>query len=340
MEGYNFTRFKRKSFILLGRFVDFELIENIKNTKIFKNTLQANRYKLEHETNSKVGRTIRSAVKLDEDTIAYSGFSDCIYIWSIKKKETIKTLEGSESEFIDCIIKIHTTRIASTNNRNTIAIWDYEKGTCLYTLKSKRKSHFSNVIKLNKTQLITTSATLKLWDLEKRTWTIEIHQLGQVHSLLRINATTIASSSQSNKGVIDIWNMENGKHIQDLRGHKDTICMIKKLDGDMLASVDVEDIVRVWSLAEGDCIFELKYGSSKGWIKNIVNWNKNGMLICNKRGGICVWDFQDGICKANIYDIQNDTANKNIGCAKLNKYQLISWDFFSGSFSIVDVLIN
>jgi WD40 repeat protein len=337
---YTFGRFKRKSFILLGQIVHDGLLENIKYLKLFKSTLQAIRYKLEPETSFKVEDCVDLLVKLDWDTIACCDrwIGTFICIWSIKKKEKLKTLVWREKALIEKLIKINSTTIVSTDTLCVIAVWNYKEGTCLYTMEPKRKRHFDHVIKFSKTQIITTTGTIKLWDLEKRTYTLEIHELKVVYSILRIDASHIASASDVTKYSIEIWDMEKGKRTQKLDGHQWVVSQMAKLDGNMIASGDNKCIFKVWDLAEGKCIFDITYGQYL--VIDLLNWSKFDILIFNSKGGFCICDFKRKVStQVDVIDREKDGSNSIAGCIKWNKYQLLTWNG-KGKISIEDVLLN
>jgi len=63
------------------------------------------------------------------------------------------------------------------------------------------------------------------------------------------NGNYIASGSLDN--TVKVWDTQNGKLIQTLKGHTDIVCsVVFSPDGNYIMSVSLDDILKVWQITE------------------------------------------------------------------------------------------
>jgi len=129
-----FTRFKKKSLLLLLRFLTPDLLLSIKTIKILEIVRSLNSQNLSLAETILVKSSVNIIIKLNEKQIASGNFNGEIKFWNLDTEECIKTFNG-HTDSVMSLLKINEKVLASGSNDRSIKLWDLYDGRCKQTLK-------------------------------------------------------------------------------------------------------------------------------------------------------------------------------------------------------------
>ncbi len=241
-------------------------------------------------------KDIRS-VSFDPDSkrIISASSDNTVKTWDIKTGKTLNLLQGHTSAVNSAIFSPDGKQIASCSLDHTVRLWDSETGRELHVLNG----HSSYVWNINFSpdgnQLISgpeddnllkwDSKTGKILDVMKNRW----------HPGLCFSpdGKLIASSSG---GIIEIWDKETGKELNELKGHAENNYvggLVFNFDGERLASCSEDKTVRIWHTKTGNVLFVLKGHTDQ---VNNAAFSPDGKLLASVSNDktVRLWDSKTG----------------------------------------------
>ncbi len=98
--------------------------------------------------------------------------------------------------------------------------------------------------------------------------------------------------------TIRIWNTSDGKMVQVLRGHLDSVtCAIQLREG-LVVSGSKDSTLKVWDLKEGNCLKTLL--GHRGTVTSLLQLSKDRLLSGSRDETLKVWNFVTGECLKTI----------------------------------------
>ena len=223
----------------------------------------------QHKTYEGHSHWVSSVTFCPESQILISGsFDKTVKLWDLETGLCIKTLAGHTGWIWRVVCSADNQIIASCGDDHTIRIWDRMTGECLQILDEDPSAVWSLSFSPSGEYLASASsnvaASVKLWTLST----------GQSRTLIPSNLERrVRSIDFSPDGkylvtgslacVTEIWDVETGNCIQQLRGHEQPVTSVAFSphvgDGRQLIATGSQDCtLRLWDLNAGKSIHTLR----------------------------------------------------------------------------------
>jgi WD40 repeat protein/transcriptional regulator with XRE-family HTH domain len=241
----------------------------------------------------------------DGHILASCGNSDKIWLWDLRRKECLKTLQGHSNWIVSVAWSPDGKILASSSQDQTIRLWDINTGTCLKTLLGHQNVVWSVAWDPDGKTLASGSEdqSIRLWDT----------QTGQCLKTLQAGSSVLSvdwspdgvtlASGNANQRVI-IWDTCAGRCLKTLQGHTNMIwSAVWSPNGQTLAS-GCDQTVRLWDVQQGKCVKTLQ-----GYSNSVFTaaWSPDGQTFASSSGDklIRLWDAQQGKCVKTLSGYSN-----------------------------------
>ncbi|KMZ69802.1 putative WD-repeat protein [Zostera marina] len=230
------------------------------NADLLKN-VSFSEYRCIRTSNSKV---VCCHFSSDGKFLASAGHEKKAVIWNMDTLQTESTPENHTLIITDVRFRTNSTQLATSSFDRTVRLWDAsDPSYCLYTFDK----HNSHVMSLDfhpkKTDLLCSCDG----NSEIRFWSATTYNCSRVTkggtAQVRFQPRLGQFLAAAEGSVVSIFDVEMDRKIQSLQGHGSevqSVCWDES--GDYLASVS-QDSVKVWSIASGECIQELRSSGNK-----------------------------------------------------------------------------
>ncbi|KAH1081521.1 hypothetical protein J1N35_021282 [Gossypium stocksii] len=214
-------------------------------------------------------RTINSKVTCchfssDGKFLASAGHDKKVVLWNMDALQTVSSPEEHKLVITDVRFRPNSTQLATASVDKSVRIWDAANPS--YCVQAYN-GHSSPVMSLDfhprKTELFCFCDN----DNEIHYWNLNLFScmrmskggMAQVRFQPRLGHFLAAASDK----VVSIFDVETDKQILTFQGHLEIVNYICwDVNGDYLASVS-HDLVKLWSVATGECIQELSSGGNQ-----------------------------------------------------------------------------
>ena len=226
----------------------------------------------------------------DGQFIASGGEDQMIRIWDARTGESVRSLKGHQGEIASLSWDSQNRFLASGSTDQTIRIWDVHTGKIVSVLSTTAEIVRAVSWSPDGRWLATTTGSQTyIWDAEK-------HQI--VHTLkgLKSLAFAFAWSPDSRKLAvakyleIETWDVATETREKRLSGHQFIIKDISwSPDGNSLASVSMDQTLRVWDVLSGE---EVAINRDHSGAVRGVSWSPDSLRIAtaSQDGTILICD--------------------------------------------------
>ena len=293
--------------------------------------------------------TDKPAVKMmafssDGEKLATIGESKAIQIWDMQslnhKMTFVNDLSPYLDLFFDFIVFIKDEQTLVSKNPGSIYFWDGTTGT--HQFKHENFSIAEGVFSSDGRIAVSCRDTVVyVWDVVEGNLLKEI----KIHSppvyffrkkdvALSSNGTTLAYGTDEN--IIELWDIETGKHKITLKGHKERVeCIAFSPDRKTLASASKDHAIILWDITKGQRKKTLKKHSDEVHKvifspdgKTLMSFDRSGMLRFWEAGtGEPIYSLRDHINIATSISLSPDGLTLVSG--DLNGY-IHLWDVATG----------
>lgn len=177
---------------------------------------------------------------------------------AILKLDEINRLEGHKSGVTKVVFSPNGQLIASADKRNEIKIWDIAgKKRAEFPGHSTKITGISFSYDNQLIASVSEDKALKIWEIEEKKEVQYLPIPEQVTSVgFSLDQNIIGFASGN---TIERFDISNGKFLPRLKGHDAEIThMAFSRDGNLLASRDIKDKVKIWNLKQDDLITEME----------------------------------------------------------------------------------
>ena len=232
----------------------------------------------------------------------------------------IKTIEGHKDKIV-YLIELASGKIASGSYDNTIKIWDLDTGKQENIIKESGRVFCLLEFEENKLLCGISDNCINLWDINSEDDNCQFSFTGHklwVNSLVKLNNNYFTSASNDSK--IKIWDYNNRKCLNTLKGHTDCILSLILLkNNNYLCSGSVDLTIRIWDWENSTCLNVLR--GHNNWVKCICELSNGIILSGSDDYTIKLWkDYY------NINTLKGHSNSIRALCQINNNY------FASGSF--------
>jgi len=188
-------------------------------------------------------------------------------LWDAQSGQCLRTLDGYSNWVLAITFSSDGRMLASGSEDQCVRVWDAQTGSCLRTLQGH-------------TQLIS-SVTFAA---------VDESELARMENICHVMA------SGSDDHTIQIWNYQNGEHLQTLRGHSSWVQSVSfSANRIWLASGSRDHTVRVWDWRTGECLHTL--GGHSHRVKSVAFSPQGNLLVSSSDDHtIKLWDAVTGQC--------------------------------------------
>ncbi|TYJ09575.1 hypothetical protein E1A91_A11G150500v1 [Gossypium mustelinum] len=200
----------------------------------------------------------------DGKFLASAGHDKKVVLWNMDTLRTVSSPEEHKLVITDVRFRPNSTQLATASVDKSVRIWDAAKPS--YCVQAYN-GHSSPVMSLDfhprKTELFCFCDN----DNEIHYWNLNLFScmrmskggMDQVRFQPRLGHFLAAASDK----VVSIFDVETDRQILTFQGHSEIVNYICwDVNGDYLASVS-HDLVKLWSVATGECIQELSSGGNQ-----------------------------------------------------------------------------
>jgi WD40 repeat protein len=238
--------------------------------------------------------TVNSVVfSPDGNMIASASDDKTIKLWDVTTGKA-RTLTGYDTRVTSVAFSPDGNMIISGDD-NTVKLWDVTTSKLIKTLTGHTNSITSVVFSPDGKTIASASwdKTIKIWDVSSsnsKTLTKNVDFLTKV--VFSPDGKTVASSSDDN--VIKLWNVADGKAINTLIGHDNTVrSVVFSPDGKTIASGSDDKTIKLWDTTTNKVIKTLT--GHDGEVLSVIFSPDGKTLASNSTDKtIKLWDITTG----------------------------------------------
>jgi WD40 repeat protein len=248
---------------------------------------------------------ISLALSKDGETVAGEDIIGSIYLWNWRSGDLEIVLEGSESHDLSQYIVAVSPGIAFSPDGSQIVSGSYESGVVQLWDRSTGKvfgtfigngDYLWSVDYSPVGEIVASSSldsTVKIWNVATRRLETTLNGLsGGLRVVFSPDGRILAAGDY--RGNICLWDLDEGRKLDDLMGHRDMISDLAfSIDGKLLASSSFDKHARLWDIEAG---ISLATFDNEDAYATAVALSPNGELLAVVGGDglIRVWDATSG----------------------------------------------
>jgi len=234
----------------------------------------------------------RIAYSPSDDQIASCSRDTTVRLWNTTTGECTHTLNGHDDFVKGVMYSRAGDRIASRSNDKTVRLWDTRTGACLHIFIGSREgiTSVAYMPEDDKVIILGGDKTLRMIDIKTG---ISRHMLPEINVRAYSSRGGVAASSGDD--ALHLWDFESGEHLHSLTGRADNDfhVIIFSPHGRRVATCSVDNTIRVWSIASGQCLAVIQvHGdiSSMTWSTKV---EFNYLVVGFDDGSVAMWQMMD-----------------------------------------------
>ncbi|PNT51407.1 hypothetical protein POPTR_002G241800v4 [Populus trichocarpa] len=194
----------------------------------------------------------------DGKLLASAGHDKKVVLWNMDNLQTENTTEEHKSVITDVRFRPNSSQLATSSVDKSVRLWDANNPSyCLH----EYTGHSSPIMSLDFHPKKTDLFCFSDYDNEIRYWNINPFTSVRVskggNAQVRFQPRDGHLLAAASEKVVTIFDVETDRQIHSFQGHSEMVNYICwDSTGDILASVS-QNLVKIWSMASGDCIQEL-----------------------------------------------------------------------------------
>jgi WD40 repeat protein len=239
----------------------------------------------------------------DGGRLATASEDHTVKVWDMDTARELMTLVGHVDGVASVAFSPDGSRLVSAGYDNTIRMWDAGSGLSCLVLAG----HFLPVMDVayspDGKHVVTASLddTVKFWSARDGHAAMALRTRGGIMGGLTFspNGRQVAGGSALASNEVVVLDAATGAVVQSFKGHEKQITGVAYApDGKRLASISVDNTVRVWDLATGHAVHTLRLGSkaTAGSVVQGLAFSSDGKRLAAAGRGetVKVWDAETG----------------------------------------------
>ena len=221
--------------------------------------------------------------------LASAGRDETVRLWNPKTGENLATLTGHGGLVTSIAFSPDGKQLLSGSGDGTVRLWSIQTRQQIWSADTPQKQMLDEERKLPLPGVFRTNKPT-------RPFRSPFEMLG-LQWVLAVayspDGQTLASSGSSD-GTIQLWNVEDGRHISTLKGHTEMVATLAfSPDGTILVSGSKDDTLRMWDTNTGRILRQLSGHSND--VKSVVFSHDGKMLASgSKDASVRLWDAGTG----------------------------------------------
>jgi WD40 repeat protein len=239
----------------------------------------------------------------DGGRLATASEDRMVKVWNMETGRELLTLVGHTDGVASVAFSPDGQRLVSAGYDNTIRVWDSASGLLCFTLAGHNRAVLDVAYSPDGNRIATASLddTIKLWSAREGHAAIALRTAGGIAGSLAFSpdGRHVAGRCGQRSEDVVVLDAATGAGLRSFKGHEKQITMVAYApDGKRLASVSLDNTVRVWDILTGHAVHTLRLGprSSAGTTYQGLAFNSDGKRIAAAGGeeAIKVWDANTG----------------------------------------------
>jgi WD40 repeat protein len=254
----------------------------------------------------------RVAFSPDGRRLATASEDHTVRIWNAESGQELFTLAGHADGVAGIAFSADGTRLVSTGYDNLAKVWDTASGRLSFTLVGHGGPVMDAAFSPDGQRLATASldGTIKLWSAQGGHAFEAIQPAGGISRMVfSPDGRHLAGAGRHQSSDVVIVNASTGEKERTLKGHEQQVEAVAYApDGKHLASLSLDNSVRVWDAQTGQAVRTLRLADKPAGVVDSrgVAYSPDGKRIAaaGRHGSVKVWDADTG---RELYDF-HDTA--------------------------------
>ncbi|RVW59624.1 Transcriptional corepressor LEUNIG-like [Vitis vinifera] len=200
----------------------------------------------------------------DGKFLASAGHDKKAVLWNMDTLQRESTPEEHQFVITDIRFRPNSTQLATASYDKSVRLWDAAKPTYCVNAYTGHGSHVMSLdFHPKKTDLFCFSDSnneIRYWNISPFSCT-RVFKGGNVQVRFQPRIGHLLAAAMDK--VVSIFDVETDRQIHSLQGHSEMVNYLSwDANGEFMASVS-PDLVKVWSIASGECIHELSSNGSQ-----------------------------------------------------------------------------